>query len=60
MVPKFTVLNAKMSFKQTAVLLPKLGIRPVDLFGDGYKGLPTLRLFDSIIVTAGKPFIPQP
>ena len=28
--------------------------------GDGYKGLPTYGPFDSIIVTAGAPFIPQP
>jgi protein-L-isoaspartate(D-aspartate) O-methyltransferase len=41
--------------------LPKLGIRPKHLsFGDGYKGLPSYAPFDSIIVTAGAPFIPQP
>ncbi|RVT75343.1 protein-L-isoaspartate(D-aspartate) O-methyltransferase [Flavobacterium sufflavum] len=48
-------------FKKTSVLLPKLGIRPKHLtFGDGYKGLPTYGPFDSIIVTAGAPYIPQP
>lgn len=48
-------------FKQTSALLPKLGIRPKHLtFGDGYKGLPTYGPFDSIIVTAGAPYIPQP
>ncbi|MBA0883056.1 protein-L-isoaspartate(D-aspartate) O-methyltransferase [Flavobacterium undicola] len=48
-------------FKQTSALLPKLGIRPKHLsFGDGYKGLPTYGPFDSIIVTAGAPFVPQP
>ena len=47
-------------FKQTSVLLPKLGIRPKHLsFGDGYKGLPNHAPFDSIIVTAGAPVIPQ-
>lgn len=47
-------------FKQTSVLLPKLGIRPKHLsFGDGYKGLPNYAPFDSIIVTAGAPFIPN-
>ena len=41
-------------FKQTSVLLPKLGIRPKHLsFGDGYRGLPNHAPFDSIIVTAG-------
>jgi protein-L-isoaspartate(D-aspartate) O-methyltransferase len=47
-------------FKQTSILLPKLGIRPKHLsFGDGYKGLPNHAPFDSIIVTAGAPSIPQ-
>ena len=47
-------------FKQTSMLLPKLGIRPKHLsFGDGYKGLPNHAPFDSIIVTAGAPSIPQ-
>ena len=48
-------------FKQTSILLPKLGIRPKHLsFGDGYKGLPIHAPFDSIIVTAGAPIIPKP
>lgn len=48
-------------FKQTSILLPKLGIRPKHLsFGDGYKGLDQHAPFDGIIVTAGAPFIPQP
>lgn len=48
-------------FKQTSLLLPKLGIRPKHLsFGDGYKGLPDYAPFDSIIVTAGAPIIPKP
>ena len=48
-------------FKTTSILLPKLGIRPKHLsFGDGYKGLPNHAPFDSIIVTAGAPIIPQP
>lgn len=47
-------------FKTTKLLLPKLGIRPSHLtFGDGYKGLPQFGPFDSIIVTAGAPIIPQ-
>lgn len=47
-------------YKKTSALLPKLGIRPkLTTFGDGYKGLPNYAPFDSIIVTAGAPFIPQ-
>lgn len=48
-------------FKITSRLLPNLGIRPKLLtFGDGYKGLPNHAPFDSIIVTAGAPIIPEP
>lgn len=48
-------------FKKTNNFLPKLGYRPKKLiFGDGYKGLPEEAPFDSIIVTAGAPFVPKP
>ncbi len=48
-------------YKKTSLILPKLGIRPrLMTFGDGYKGMPNYAPFDSIIVTAGAPFIPQP
>lgn len=57
----YSVERQNELFKQTSVLLPKLGIRPKHLsFGDGYKGLPGHAPFDSIIVTAGAPIIPQP
>ena len=57
----YSVERQNELFKQTSQLLPKLGIRPKHLsFGDGYKGLPAYAPFDSIIVTAGAPFIPQP
>ncbi len=37
-----------------------MGFRPKYLsFGDGYVGLPDYAPFDSIIVTAGAPIIPQ-
>lgn len=56
----YSVERQNKLFKQTSVLLPKLGIRPKHLsFGDGYKGLPEHAPFDSIIVTAGAPIIPQ-
>jgi len=56
----FSVERQNELFKQTSALLPKLGIRPKHLsFGDGYKGLPNYAPFDSIIVTAGAPIIPQ-
>jgi protein-L-isoaspartate(D-aspartate) O-methyltransferase len=56
----YSVERQNKLFKQTSLLLPKLGIRPKHLsFGDGYKGLPEYAPFDSIIVTAGAPTIPQ-
>lgn len=57
----YSVERQNELFKKTSVLLPKMGIRPKHLsFGDGYKGLPNYAPFDSIIVTAGAPVIPQP
>jgi len=57
----YSVERQNELFKITSLLLPKLGIRPKHLsFGDGYKGLPNHAPFDSIIVTAGAPIIPQP
>ncbi|MBG6188863.1 protein-L-isoaspartate(D-aspartate) O-methyltransferase [Flavobacterium sp. CAN_S2] len=57
----FSVERQNELFKKTSGLFPKLGIRPKHIsFGDGYKGLPGYAPFDSIIVTAGAPFIPQP
>jgi protein-L-isoaspartate(D-aspartate) O-methyltransferase len=56
----YSVERQNELFKQTSILLPKLGIRPKHLsFGDGYKGLPNHAPFDSI-VTAGAPIIPKP
>jgi protein-L-isoaspartate O-methyltransferase len=38
----YSVERQNELFKQTSILLPKLGIRPKHLsFGDGYKGLPS-------------------
>ncbi len=57
----FSVERQNELYKKTSQLLPKLGVRARHLtFGDGYKGLPNFAPFDSIIVTAGAPFIPQP
>lgn len=48
-------------FKKTSRFLPTLGLNPKKfIFGDGYKGLPDAAPFDSIIVTAGAPFVPNP
>ncbi|MEY2701864.1 MAG: Protein-L-isoaspartate(D-aspartate) O-methyltransferase [Bacteroidota bacterium] len=57
----YTIERQNKLFKKAQLLLPKLGYNPKKfVFGDGYKGLPDAAPFDSIIVTAGAPFIPQP
>ena len=57
----YSIERQNQLFKKTSLLLPKLSIRPKKLiFGDGYKGFAEEAPFDSIIVTAGAPFIPQP
>ena len=48
-------------FKKTSKFLPKIGyVAKRLIFGDGYKGLKEDAPFDSIIVTAGAPFVPKP
>ena len=57
----YSIERQQELFKKTSKFLPKLGYRPKKLiFGDGYKGLPEEAPFDSIIVTAGAPFVPKP
>jgi len=47
-------------YKKTSKFLPKLGYRAKKyVFGDGYIGLKDEAPFDSIIVTAGAPFVPK-
>ena len=57
----FSIERQQELFKKTSKFLPKLGYRAKKLiFGDGYKGLPEEAPFDSMIVTAGAPFVPKP
>ncbi|NER13327.1 protein-L-isoaspartate(D-aspartate) O-methyltransferase [Leptobacterium flavescens] len=57
----YSIERQKELFKKTSLFLPKLGYRAKKLiFGDGYKGLEEEAPFDSIIVTAGAPFVPKP
>ncbi len=58
----YSVERQNELFKKTKNLLSKLTINVIPKllsFGDGYKGLPDYAPFDSIIVTAGAPVIPQ-
>lgn len=57
----YSIERQQELYKKTKLFLTKLGYRPRFLsFGDGYKGLPAYAPFDSIIVTAGAPFVPKP
>ena len=57
----FSIERQQELFKKTSKFLPKIGYRAKKLiFGDGYKGLPDEAPFQSIIVTAGAPFVPNP
>lgn len=57
----FSIERQQELFKKTSKFLPKIGYRAKKLiFGDGYKGLPDEAPFNSIIVTAGAPFVPNP
>lgn len=57
----FSIERQQELFKKTSKFLPKIGYRAKKLiFGDGYKGLPKEAPFNSIIVTAGAPFVPKP
>ena len=57
----FSIERQLELFKKTTKFLPKLGYRAKKLiFGDGYKGLKDEAPFNSIIVTAGAPFVPKP
>ncbi len=57
----YSIERQKELFKKTKLFLSKLGYRPKHLsFGDGYKGLAEHALYDSIIVTAGAPYVPKP
>ncbi|WP_411894843.1 protein-L-isoaspartate(D-aspartate) O-methyltransferase [Winogradskyella sp. A2] len=56
----YSIERQQELFKKTSKFLPKIGYRAKKLiFGDGYKGLPDEAPFDSIIVTAGAPFVPK-
>ncbi len=57
----YSIERQQELFKKTSQFLPKLGYRAKKfIFGDGYKGLIEEAPFNSIIVTAGAPFVPKP
>lgn len=57
----YSIERQQKLYKKTKLFLSKIGYRPKYLsFGDGYKGLPEYAPFDSIVVTAGAPYVPKP
>lgn len=57
----YSIERQQELFKKTSKFLPKIGYRAKQLiFGDGYKGLSEEAPFQSIIVTAGAPYVPNP
>jgi protein-L-isoaspartate(D-aspartate) O-methyltransferase len=56
----YSIERQKELFKKTSLFLPKIGCYPKKLiFGDGYNGYKSEAPYDSILVTAGAPFIPK-
>ena len=56
----YSIERQKELFKKTSLFLPKIGCHPKKLiFGDGYKGYVSDAPYDSILVTAGAPFVPK-
>jgi protein-L-isoaspartate(D-aspartate) O-methyltransferase len=56
----YSIERQKELFKKTSFFLPKIGYFPKKIiFGDGYNGFANEAPYDSIIVTAGAPFIPK-
>ena len=56
----YSIERQKELFKKTSLFLPKIGCHPKKLiFGDGYRGDESEAPYDSILVTAGAPFIPK-
>jgi len=57
----YSIERQRELYKKTSTFLPKLGYRAKKIiFGDGYIGLKEEAPFNSIIVTAGAPFVPKP
>jgi protein-L-isoaspartate(D-aspartate) O-methyltransferase len=55
----YSIERQKQLYLKTKEFLPTIGYKPHFFYGDGYKGLPGFMPFDSFIVTAGAPEIPE-
>jgi protein-L-isoaspartate(D-aspartate) O-methyltransferase len=56
-----TIERQNALYLESKKRMNELGYKPrLQVFGDGYKGLPNYAPFDKIIVTAGAPYVPEP
>lgn len=56
----YSIERQKELYTKVKKFLPKVGYVPKKLeYGDGYLGMPEYAPFDSIIVTAGAPYLPK-
>jgi len=55
----FSIERQKKLFTKTKSLLSKLGYKARLFYGDGYLGLPDFSPFDSILITAAAPEVPD-
>ena len=57
----YTIERQGELYKKVVNFLPSINYYPKKIiYGDGYRGLEEESPFDSIIVTAGAPFVPEP
>ncbi|WP_066628088.1 protein-L-isoaspartate(D-aspartate) O-methyltransferase [Labilibacter marinus] len=55
----YSIERQKELHLKSSKLLPRMGYKLRFFLGDGYKGLPQFEPFNSIVVTAGAPQIPE-
>jgi protein-L-isoaspartate(D-aspartate) O-methyltransferase len=57
----YTIERQRALYLESKKVMNSMGYKPrLQVYGDGYKGLPNYAPFDKIVVTAGAPFIPEP
>jgi protein-L-isoaspartate(D-aspartate) O-methyltransferase len=55
----YSIERQKSLYLKANKMLPKMGYKLWQVFGDGYAGLPSFAPFDKILVTCGAPFVPN-
>jgi protein-L-isoaspartate(D-aspartate) O-methyltransferase len=55
----FTIERQRKLFTRSKKFLAEMGYKAKVFYGDGYKGLPAFSPFDTILITAGAPELPE-